>query len=103
MMSDKISAGAYVIRNKHTRTVLHLVSPWPGAGKDTSDVVASEQDENQYHDQQIWWIEPLENVRGVGWGQSDYIYSITNPCSRKALHMSGGGKVFGSECHVYVF
>lgn len=98
-MSDRIPTGAYVIRNKHARTVLHLVMPQPDGRESISDVVALDQDENKYHDQQIWWIEPLpqeEEPEGSSGSQGSLFYSITNPCSVKALHMTGvPGRIFG--------
>lgn len=88
-MSDRIPAGAYVIRNKQTRTVLHLVAPEPGERASVHEVVALEQDESQYHNQQIWWVEPLAEVATPEKSQSDAVYLITNLCSGKSLHMEG--------------
>lgn len=89
-MSNRISAGAFVVRNRKTKTVLHLVNPAPGDRAGASDVVASEQDENRYQNQQIWWIEPLADAKTLVGSLGEPIYSITNPCSGKSLHMEGG-------------
>lgn len=88
-MSNVITPGAYVIRNKQTKTVLHIVAPAPGDRMSVPEVVAFEQDENQYHDQQIWWIEPLADTKSIVGHLGDMIYSITNTCSGKSLHMDG--------------
>lgn len=97
-MSSQFSPGAFVIRNKKTKTALHLVNPAPGDRASISDVVALEQDENQYHSQQIWWVEPLADAKTLVGSLGDLIYSITNPCSGKALHMEGDpGKDCGGE------
>lgn len=90
-MTDRIRTGAYVIRNKRARTVLHLLAPGPSERETTSDVVALAQDENKYHDQQIWWIEPLpdEEVAGAEAVGRSCFYTISNPCSMKALNMTG--------------
>lgn len=88
---EQIRTGAYVIRNKHARTVLHLQAPGLKEREITSDVIAQPQDENKYHDQQIWWIEPLpdEEAAGVEALGGSCFYTITNPCSMKALKMTG--------------
>lgn len=72
--------------------MLHLVTPAPDDRAGVSDVVALEQDENQYHSQQIWWIEPLADAKTL---VGDPIYSITNPCDGKALRMRGAP---GKDC-----
>lgn len=82
-MSDRIIAGAYVIRNKKTSTVLHVK-----AG--TGELLAYRQDESKYQNHQIWWIEPLceyedhEPEKGL-------VYSITNPATGKSLDMNPAG------------
>lgn len=91
-MSSQLSPGAFVIRNRRTKTVLHLVTPAPGDRAGVSDIVALEQDENRYHSQQIWWIEPLADAKTI---VGDPIYSITNPCDGKALRMRGAP---GKDC-----
>lgn len=86
-MSDTIIAGAYVIRNKKTLTVLHIEKAGPKNG--FSGLSVCEQDERRFTNQQIWWIEPLpdyedhEPERGT-------VYSITNPASGKALDINPG-------------
>lgn len=76
---------------KHARTVLHLVAPGLSEHEITSDVIAQPQDESEYHDQQIWWIEPLpdEETAGAEALGASYFYTITNPCSMKVLKMTG--------------
>lgn len=78
-MTDKITSGPYVIRNRHTSTVLHIEDST--FHSNYSKLVAFEQDENQYRDKQVWWVEPLpdpEDGEGV-------VYSITNTSCRKSL------------------
>lgn len=84
-----LPAGPYVIRNRETSTVVHIEYPF-AIGQGLTSVQAFQQDEGQYNDQQIWWVEPLaeydtESENGV-------VYSITSPGSGKALeghHESG--------------
>lgn len=83
-MSDRVPTRAYVIRNKQTSTVLHIVDP--DATKNWSNLVAYEQDENTFFDQQIWWIEPLPGCKD---SKGEVVYSITNPSSGRALDMNG--------------
>lgn len=78
-MSAGVTAGAYVIRNKGTSSVLHAQNPCGD-----HNLLAHAQDERAHFSEQIWWIEPLpdyEDDHGV-------VYSITNPASRKALDMN---------------
>lgn len=84
-MSDIIPTGAYVIRNKKASTVLHVEDP--DVTKTWSNVVAYEQDENRYHGQQIWWIEPLPGHKD---SKDELVYSITNPSSGRSLDMNAG-------------
>lgn len=78
-----LPTGAYVIRNRCSQTALHSKSP--EAAHEGTSVKIYQRDENQYMDQQIWWIEPLAEyddsypARGV-------VYSITSPGSGKALY-----------------
>lgn len=85
-MSDPIPstlpAGAYVIRNRETSTVLHI--PHPDAiDQGTISVQARQQDEGQFKDQQIWWVEPLAEYDTDS--EKGMVYSITSPGSGKAL------------------
>lgn len=93
-MSDGITTGAYIIRNRKRSTVLHIEHY---AKRDCSNLLAYEQDEGNYGGQQIWWIEPLcdhddkEAEKGV-------VYSITNPSNGGAIDMppsTGAGNVLG--------
>lgn len=74
---SQITPGAYVIRNKSTSTVLHIENP---GIKLSSPVVLSEQDENRYRGQQIWWVEPLPGC--------NELYSITNPSRGISLDLN---------------
>lgn len=83
-MSDKISAGAYIIRNKQRSSVLHMKHY---DGRTRSGVLAHEQDEGNYGGQQIWWVEPLCD-RDEGDIEKGMLCSITNPSSGMALDLS---------------
>jgi hypothetical protein len=50
-MADIIPSGAYVIRNKETYAILHFKKD------EIYSATASEQDEEKYREQQIWWVE----------------------------------------------
>lgn len=81
-VSAVVPAGAYVIRNRKTSTVLHTQHPYAKL-QDTS-LQAYQQDESQFADQQIWWLEPLANYNGADSGKG-VIYSITSPGSGNSL------------------
>lgn len=72
-----IPAGAYVVRNRHTSTVLHL--QYADASSGRTSLQASGRNEGSNKDQQIWWIEPLPHHGGQN------VYSISIPGSGKAL------------------
>lgn len=82
-MSDRIIAGAYVIRNKKTSAVLHIakLGSW--------ELLAYEQDESTYKNQQIWWIEPLPDYEDHE-PEKGLVYSITSPATGKSLDISPG-------------
>lgn len=62
--------------------------------KGSSRVVAYEQDENLYHEQQIWWVEPLhEHEDTLPEGENEFVYSITNPSSGRSLDMHTVGEI----------
>lgn len=92
-MSDRIIAGAYVIRNKKTSTVLHVGRPG------TTELLVYRQDESMYQSQQIWWIEPLceyedhEPEKGL-------VYSITNPATRMSLDIVPAGGTVTPEPNI---
>lgn len=82
-----LSTGAYVIRERVTAAALQLQSP--NIDSTSAKVTVSPQDESQFPDQQIWWVEPLAEGTGeVGHGS---VYSITNPCGYKALTGNADG------------
>lgn len=93
-MTDKIPPGAYVIRNRHTLTVLHIETAT--LGTDYSRVLAFEQDENQYRDRQVWWIEPLSDPES---DEEGILYSITNTACGKTLDEEYTGDVCASRAH----
>lgn len=74
--------GPYVIRNCKTSTVLHIQRP-DAKHQDTS-LQAYQQDEDQFADQQIWWLEPLADYNGPD-SDKEIVYSITSPGSGKSL------------------
>lgn len=80
-MSDRIIAGAYVIRNRKTSTVLHIEE----VGK--CELLAYRQDESVYQNQQIWWIEPFPDYEDHE-PEKGLVYSITNPGTGMSLDMS---------------
>lgn len=81
--------GAYVIRNKIKRLVLHTDEVY---FEHDSSVCATNL-EVKFWNQQTWWIEPLPNTGK----KADLIYSITNPASGRALTIiPGGGMTFAS-------
>lgn len=84
-MFDSITAGAYVIRNKKTSTVIHIEKTDVASGAE-AELVAFKQDEDTYKNQQIWWIEPLLNHED----SDGPVYSITNPASGKSLEIPPG-------------
>lgn len=83
-MTAPLPTGAYIIRNCRTSTVLHTEAPDALATGSTT-VYAHEQDEGQFHNQQIWWVEPLADYTGPSNGT---LYSINSP---------GGGKVLEAD------
>ena len=88
-MDDRIPTGAYVIRNKQTSLVVHLpVSDVATAHN--SKVVAFDQDEHQYRDQQIWWVEALPDYEDDGSAEKEgWLYSITSACNGTAIDVKG--------------
>lgn len=74
--------GAYVIRNRKTSTVLHI--QYPDAKHQDTSLQAYKQDESQFADQQIWWLEPLADYNGAD-SDKGVVYSITSPGSGKSL------------------
>lgn len=81
-VSAVVPAGAYVIRNRKTSTVLHIQHP-DAKHQDTS-LQAYQQDESQFADQQIWWLEPLANYNDAD-SSKGVVYSISSPGSGKSL------------------
>lgn len=85
-MSDPVTAtlpaGPYVIRNRETSTVVHIQHP-DAIYQGTTSVQACQQDEGQFKDQQIWWVEPLAEYDTES--GNEVVYSITSPGSGKSL------------------
>lgn len=77
-----LPAGPYVIRNRETSTVVHIQVP-DAIRQGNTSVQAFQQDEGQFKDQQIWWIEPLADYDTQS--EKGLVYSITSPGSGKAL------------------
>lgn len=93
-MSDGITTGAYIIRNKMRSTVLHIEHY---NKRDCTSLLAFEQDEGNYGGQQIWWIEPLCD-HDDNEAEKGMVYSITSPSSGGAIDMpptTGTGGVLG--------
>lgn len=77
-----LPAGPYVIRNQHNSTVLHIQHS-DALHQSAYSIQASHQNESQFKDQQIWWVEPLadhdsDSTKGA-------VYSICSPGSGKVL------------------
>lgn len=81
-VSAVLPAGAYVIRNRQALTVLHI--PPPDTDIQDLNILANGQNEDQFKDQQIWWIEPLADYVGPG-AEKGVLYSITSPSSGRSL------------------
>lgn len=82
-MTNRIIPGAYVIRNKQTATVLH-------AQTDNSLTWTSlKPNENDYHNEQIWWIESIPGYENNEEGE---LYSITHISSGRSLTVGRRGK-----------
>lgn len=89
-LSGTPSAGPYVIRNKLTSTVLHMEHR--DLNKDGCNVLAFKQDEGQFKNQQIWWIEPLAEYGSENEKPEDgLVYSITNPATGRSLDTNPEG------------
>lgn len=90
-----LPAGPYVIRNRYNSAVVHIQHA-DATHQGIYSVQAYQQDEGQFKDQQIWWIEPLadfdtDSAKGV-------VYSISSPGSGKLLEgnpQSGIGRLGG--------
>lgn len=81
-VSSVLPAGAYVIRNRQALTVLHI--PPPDTDIRYLNILAYGQNEDQFKDQQVWWIEPLADYVGPG-AEKGVLYSITSPGSGISL------------------
>lgn len=84
-MSDQLAPpfpGAYYIRNKKTSTVLHTDK----VCLDGDSRVLTYNQEVQFGNQQIWWIEPLPDYAD----KTDPTYFITTPGSGRALDVVPG-------------
>lgn len=92
-MTDGFAAGAYVIRNYQSKTVLRLAGGKGAEGnlRTTSQavVVTFEQDEINHREEQIWWVEPLAEV-DFSTAKGETVYSITNISYKMSLDMKGG-------------
>lgn len=81
-IATALPTGPYVIRNSETSTVVHIQVP-DAERQGITSVQAFQQDEGQFKDQQIWWIEPLAEYDSES--EKGLVYSITSPGSGKAL------------------
>lgn len=82
-----LSTGAYVIRERVTAAALQIESP--NIEGTSTKVTVAPQDESQFPDLQIWWVEPLAQATSDLCRGS--VYSITNPCGYKALTGNADG------------
>lgn len=64
--SGKILPGAYIIRNKASGTVLHLVTPYEYEIGERCDIVGWQQESSDLETlgRQIWWVEWDETHQG---------------------------------------
>jgi len=88
-MADTIPAGAYVIRNKKTCAVLHFKKD------EIFSATTIEQDEENYREQQIWWVEADPcyeelNAREEKTAKEGGIYRIANIAHSQSLEVLGG-------------
>lgn len=90
---NQLTPGAYVIRNKSS-SVLHIQDPNVKASLST--VILFDQNENNYRDQQIWWIEPLPSYTSP----EGMLYSITNTASGRSLDLNPGPGPDGTKTGV---
>lgn len=86
-MSDRIITGAFIIRNKKRSTVLHIEKSDVSAIGST--LLAHEQDESKFSNQQIWWVELLSDYENPE-PEKGPVYSITAPASGMSLDMEQG-------------
>lgn len=91
---DQITPGAYVIRNKSS-PVLHIQDP--NVKATLSALTLFGQDENQYRNQQIWWVEPLPSLNPGDDDSGGMMYSITNPASGWSLDLNPGAAADGTK------
>lgn len=80
LMSIKIPAGAYLIRNRDAFLVLHANDP----SQHHCHVALEGRDEHRHRDSQVWWIEPIPGC------EDSHEYTITNPRHAKAIEYDGG-------------
>lgn len=93
--SDTVPAGAYILRNKRSATVVHLQSTPNNAATDNS-VVAHTQAEEQFRDQQVWWIEGVPDGTLPGEPSSSTVrYTITSLASGRSLALASNSKGLG--------
>jgi hypothetical protein len=91
-MMCTIPAGAYVIRNRATSTVLHNNGGSVNFDQPRSigTITAVEQDEEQHRERQIWWIEANlgyedVNSRDEKTAKEGAIYRIVTIATTKSL------------------
>ncbi|KAI5839414.1 hypothetical protein DFP73DRAFT_561615 [Morchella snyderi] len=82
-MSERLRAGAYIIRNKYGYLVLHTQCD-EFDNEERSPAVVRGRDENVYRYQQIWWIEPIP------YQEHSNSYIITNTGTGQALERTRG-------------
>lgn len=87
-MTNQIPPGAYIIRNGKG-SVLEIHGP---AFAHWSWTIASEENEVQFRDQQIWWVEQLPDSKD---DDREMICSITSTSSGKALGLRNGEGALG--------
>ncbi|KAH0612444.1 uncharacterized protein H6S33_010496 [Morchella sextelata] len=96
-MKDQIPTGSYVIRNKQTSSVIHVDNPATASASLNKkwSVVACEQNESRYPEQQVWWVEPFPTSGGGDDDDDDdgeaVTYSITNCATGRCLDANLGG------------
>lgn len=102
-MKDQIPTGTYVIRNRQTSTVIHVDNPnTTNASLNKKwSVVACEQNESRYPEQQVWWIEPSP-ASGDDDGEA-VTYSITNCATGRCLdgNLGGANAYFMPRCGAF--
>lgn len=93
--------GAFLIRNRKTRKVLHLLNP---KDKISYPVVTFDRDEEKYRNEQIWWIDVVPGCSAPT-GQdkpTDTYYTISNLAFDYHLDVFAAGSNDGAAVGAFI-